>query len=315
MSPLFVFVLAAVQLPAVDPAWAEKARAALPELTQRRVQLSSRLTEVCDDRMTARPGAKGAMTLKRLGVPVVNETTQLGGSLLVRSTTQPGGGAEEETLVVSRNEHYFFKLTKKGASGKFVLASYSTDLRKGGDFSRTAHTEIFTPMHSLLRALESKDGHQLRNLTWEAGRSLVVAEYQETSDDSKRSAEFRGLFDPSRGWAPVEYVTKTRTAVFETHFQYGFDFDGLTFPSVVESKATYHVTPAPPDYDRRAVIRSLKRTRATERDFRLSAFGLPEPQGAPPPRSGLPLYVYILGGAAACAVLGLSCRYLARRRK
>ena len=142
----------------------------------------------------------------------------------------------------------------------------------------------------------------------------MVAEYEARNDDPKRVFHYRCLFDPARGWVPVESTTRTWAARFETRFEYGFDLEGLAFPTVVETNSSYHVTPAPPANLARHVIRSLESTRKTERDFRLTAFGLPEPVDAPPPqRSGLPTYGYILAGSAACAVLSLVFRQFARR--
>jgi hypothetical protein len=173
-------------------------------------------------------------------------------------------------------------------------------------------------MQALLLALDSKERTTLRRLAWDAQRSLVVAEYTAGHDDPdpKRAVESRCLFDPARGWVPVEEVKKTWAARFETRFEYGIEVEGLTFPSVIETKASYHVTPAPPAHTIRQAILSLRPTRTTEADYRLSAFGLPEPEDAPPlPRSGLPTSVYILAGSAACAALSFGFRYLAKRHE
>lgn len=50
-----------------------------------------------------------------------------------------------------------------------------------------------------------------------------------------------------------------------------------------------------------------------DREFTLTAFGLPEPGGEPVKKS-IPLFVWILVGAGVCAALALGFRYLARRR-
>jgi hypothetical protein len=316
MNPFLALVLVATADPAggVDQDWANKARAALPGLIERRLQLSAHLDEVNERLAAPQPGAPAGSMSSRFGTTII-ETSRHGRDLLVKTTTKPDDGSEEETLVLCRNEYYNFKLTKKGADGKYVLVAHSNDPPKGDwEAGRCAHLMMINPMRQFLKALESQDQHVLRHLAWDAKRSLVVAEYEARHDDPKRVFEYRCLFDPVRGWAPVEAVTKTWAGKFETRYDYGFDIEGLAFPSAEETKMSYHVTPAPQASVMRYEIHSLGPSHTTERDFRLTAFGLPEPTDAPPlPRSGLPTYVYILVGAAVCAALSLLFRHFAKR--
>ncbi len=316
MNPFLAMLLVVAADPAggVDQDWANKARSALPDLIERRLQLSAHLDEVNERIAAPQPGAPPGSMISRFGT-TVNETSRHGRDLLVKTTTKPDDGSEEETLILCRNEYYNFKLTKKGADGKYVLIAHSNEPPKGAwEAGRCAHLMMIEPMQNLLKALESRDHHVLRHLAWDAQRSLVVAEYEVRRDEPKGFVEYRCLFDPARGWAPVEGVTKTWAGKFETRYDYGFDIEGLAFPSAEETKMSYHVTPAPTASVIRSEIRSLGPSHTTERDFRLTAFGFPEPTDAPPlPRSGLPTYVYILVGAAVCAALSLLFRHFAKR--
>ncbi|MEO2087890.1 MAG: hypothetical protein ABGY75_00105, partial [Gemmataceae bacterium] len=48
--------------------------------------------------------------------------------------------------------------------------------------------------------------------------------------------------------------------------------------------------------------------------FWLTHYGLPEPEGVTPPRKPIPLYVWLLAGAAGFGLIALVCRWLLRRR-
>jgi hypothetical protein len=319
MNPILTIVLVAAGQAGgeIETSWAGKARSALPGQVERLLQLSPLLDEVHEHTVIIQAEDKAKAAMKLRDRPAMHETLRLGSNLLVKSTTTADDKGQRESVVRCCNGHYNFKLTRKGADGPYVLVSYSND-RPKGDWSRNAHREMLYPMQGLLSALESKDQTVLRRLAWDAGRSLVVAEYDVRHDsrDPKQGFTDRCLFDPARGWAPVEAVRKTWAARFETRFEYGIDVEGLTFPSVIETKASYHVTPAPPAHTIRQAILSLRPTRTTEADYRLSAFGLPEPEDAPPlPRSGLPTYVYILAGSVVCAALSVGIRYLAKRHE
>jgi len=299
----------------VDQVWANKARSALPGLIARRLEIASHLDEVYESTATVQSGVPvGNLKTSGRGT-IFYETFRRGDDLLVKSVTEPNGRNPEETLVICRNEHYNFKLTKKGRDGEYVLVSYIGDPPKGDDLQRSAHLQMLPPIRSFLKALESQNHHTVRKLVWDAGRSLVVAEYEaKPPNDPRGCFEYRTSFDPARGWIPIETVTKTWAAQFETRFEYGYEIEGTVFPSAVELKATYHVKPAPPANTTRFVIRSLGPTRSSERDFRLVAFGIPEPMDAPPlPRSVIPRYVYIFA-AVVCAALALALRYFAKHR-
>jgi hypothetical protein len=58
----------------------------------------------------------------------------------------------------------------------------------------------------------------------------------------------------------------------------------------------------------------IAKTTKAPGDFRLSAFGLPEPVEFPQERRVL-TYVWVLAAAGVCAILAAVFRYLARRRQ
>ena len=155
MNPFLAVVLVVAADPArgVDQDWANKARASLPDLIERRLQLSAHLDEVNECVAAPQPGAPAGSMSFRFGT-TLNETSRHGGDLLVKTTTKPDDGSEEETLILCRNEYYNFKLTKKGADGKYVLIAHSNEPPKGAwEAGRCAHLMMIEPMQNLLKAL------------------------------------------------------------------------------------------------------------------------------------------------------------------
>ncbi len=88
---------------------------------------------------------------------------------------------------------------------------------------------------------------------------------------------------------------------------------GVQFPTEYKSRSSYFVEGVPNGGETETVtLISLKLTDKRPADFRLAAFGLPEPiDVAPPPESKW--YLWVLAAAGACAALAWLLRYRHRR--
>ena len=116
MNPFLALVLVAAADPtagAVDQFWAENARAAVPSLIDRRLRLSSHLDEVNQCVVIPQPGGSAEPTMPMRTGTTVNEISQHGNQLLVKSVTKSSDSNPDEALILCRSEYYNFKLTKK----------------------------------------------------------------------------------------------------------------------------------------------------------------------------------------------------------
>jgi hypothetical protein len=123
--------------------------------------------------------------------------------------------------------------------------------------------------------------------------------------------------EPDHGWRVVEQRGVTPTGTFHTRVTYGQEVGGVDFPIESHTVSEYTITGpnVPPNFETRAKLKSIRRAEKTEADFRLSAFGLPEPVDVAPLPKRTPRYVWFLIAAGVCAVLAVLSRRLARRRR
>lgn len=233
--------------------------------------------------------------------------------------THPNGErADEKHTCFGRNEDYAFQLTKTHEDAPWILrrlALRSTDPDRAY-INRYLHIFLSSiDLRSLLvedqllpRIVKSPASSGLKYSQVEHGGQALVAlelDYHPTNNEKTvlglpaRSMHARVLLDPSRSFVACEATTTRNGGKSERHEAIKCDAE---HPLIVRSrvaewnKGGKHYTAT-----HNAEIVSYDRHFAPE-DFRLSAFGLPEPEGFEQGRVG---YIpWILGMAAVTLILG-----------
>ncbi|MBM4073599.1 MAG: DUF4381 domain-containing protein [Planctomycetes bacterium] len=87
---------------------------------------------------------------------------------------------------------------------------------------------------------------------------------------------------------------------------YGVPVGGVTFPSELKSAYRSKLADGLPNHDTTVRLRSIKLTTMKPADFRLTAFGLPEPVDVPtPPPSRWYLWVLLVAGVSAALAVAI----------
>ncbi|MFO0799085.1 MAG: hypothetical protein U0804_16580 [Gemmataceae bacterium] len=164
--------------------------------------------------------------------------------------------------------------------------------------------------------------HATRREVWR-GKSVVTVEIECRSDAVRPSRQVRAVyyFDPAAGWAcvgdwavPINPSTDPR---YESVYHYVMR-DGWPVPTRLEM---WELPPGVTTGGKLAKYTDIEEylpiSPLDERDFRLTAFGLPEPAGVvwPKPRSGWWWFVWAAVGCVVVAIVFLSLRRRAVRRQ
>jgi hypothetical protein len=121
--------------------------------------------------------------------------------------------------------------------------------------------------------------------------------------------------DPSHGWRVVERRVEASTAAETDRWTYGVVVGGVEFPSEFKTLTTFKGASAPPNMEITGRLIRLQVTEKTPEDFRLSAFGIPEPVDVGPPPNPTRWYLWLLAAAGCCAAFSLGFAYLRRRQR
>jgi hypothetical protein len=156
----------------------------------------------------------------------------------------------------------------------------------------------------------------LKVLKWDEGKRLVHVHvgFQNPRDDVSRppTQENELWVDPANSWRIIEAKQTAASGLTSTKLSYGQSVDGLTFPVQSDVSLSTPVKMMSPSSKLHANLLTIAKTTKTSGDFRLSAFGLPEPRGTAPERA-IPNYIWLLAAAVACAALAMGCWYIGRR--
>lgn len=304
-GPLF-----AADTPAIDPAWRERALTDGRAAHERYLELSERLEVVSEVSYAARPGSSGARPFQASTRRV--QTVRAGDCMFREETrTAEGPKAPPETRLECDNADYHFTLAK-GRAG-YSLADYSLGPRKIPLTRQSAglpHETAFAELGNALEAIAGGGKYELKVLAWDKTKGLLRIGYTYTIDGPPVVNDL--WVDPEHNWRVVESRGETKSGVFTDVYSYGHSVGGLDFPTGFKNHSHYKVNPAPPDLEITGKVISVAVADREPKDFRLSAFGLPEPVDAPPPRHSRT--GWFVSAAVALAVLALGFGYLARRR-
>jgi hypothetical protein len=268
--------------PAIDPAWRAKASTEIKAVYDRYKALSQRLEEVSELRYAKAPGP--ARTLPFTPHTRRDRTIRLDDNMIWEQLrTDDDSPDRPQILLRCDNSDYHFTLAKAREDSPYALANYTPGKRQVSlvDQGLAVHAEAYAHLRNLLSAVGNEGKRTLQILRFDEARGLLQTEFTiSTQDDVIKDQLYVGS---GHEWRVVEHLLETRSAVGKSQWTYGESVGGLTFPAGFKSVMTCKVDNAPPNMSITAKLISLKLTDKTPDDFRLSAFGLPEPADVVPP--------------------------------
>ena len=298
-------------IPTVDPTWLAKAKTELAMVLEKYDKVSRRLEETSEIRSDKAPGPAGKIPFRpqtrrervvRLGDDVIIERVRI----------LAGEESKPQILLECENSDYHFKLGKTGEDSSYAFLGSVLGKPKNPLINQSGgiHVAVFSYLREALGAIDNDGKHTLKGLSFDDAKGLIRIDY---SRSVAPPSDTRLSLDPSRGWRVVEHRVETPSLVATEDWTYGTTVGRLDFPSGFKNLTTYKVAEAPPNMEITGKVTSVKLTDKTPYDFRLSAFGFPEPIGAPPPPKQTRWYIWILVAAGVCALLAFGFAYLRRR--
>jgi hypothetical protein len=296
--------------PAIDPVWLAKAQGGIKAVLDRYDALAERLTEVSETRYkaTQKGGADTYMGDHKRRDRVV----RLGKNMILEQTRVLDAEPDHPEIRLScDNGDYSFTLGKAKEASSYALIDYRPGARKlplvrqGGGL----HSGMFHSLKGSLSAVEKDPKYSLLSLRYDGAKGALEIRFR--FDDR---AEEEIWLDPAHDWRVLERIVETKSLKAQDTFTYGQAVSGLTFPTGSINRTTYKVADAPPNMEITTELISVGITEATEFDFRLSAFGLPEPPDMPGvSRPGSRSYLWIGLTAFSILCLGFVIRLYRKR--
>ncbi len=236
-----------------------------------------------------------------------------GNGLLDRARTYERDPSHPQLKVICQNKDYCFELTRQNESAGYALARYFPGHKNHFLQGMNVPEMAFGRLGSALNHLEKPDEYKLDRVRWDEMKALLNIKISFTGAGSASVTEDLWL-DPAHDWRVVQYSTETPHVTGVTRVTYGETIGGVTFPTGFTDTYSYKGTDAkyPANFELIGHLKSIKVADAKEADFRLSAFGLPEPAEFPQ-KKAMPMYLWFLLGAGVFALLALVFRRLARR--
>jgi hypothetical protein len=296
----------------IDPVWLARAKTEIRPSLERYRSLSRLIDETSVIRIEKNPSA-GASTFRNRTIEL--RCSQLNNNSVSETVTTFDDEKEKPIIRVDcTNENYRFSLQKSRPDAAYVLTSYkSVEPGDRVSWAGGGYMNVFDAMPHVLGAVDGLDGHVLKAMHWDDSRQLLYIRL-----DVKRGSATKPFIadeeiwtDPINNWRTLEVKVRAPFETTQYQMTYGTPIDGLSFPAHYTQTTVPSDTEKPP-YTTRGSYKVSKTTRSAL-DFRLAAFGLPEPVEFPQ-KKRIPTYVWILVAAGACVVLGIGLRYLARRK-
>jgi hypothetical protein len=297
--------------PMIDPTWLAKARTEIKVVIEKYDKVSSRLEESSEIRSEKVPGSSGTIPFRphtrrervvRLDDNVIFERVRI-------DDDKPNS---PKIVLECENSDYHFKLGKLGEKAAFAYLGSTLGKPKHPALGQQGGVYLAVRWYlgEALGAVENDGKHTLRALRFDETSGTLRIDYRHATDPP---ADTQLLVDPSHGWRLLERRVETPSLVGTERWSYGTTIGGMEFPTGAKNLTTYKVAKAPPNLEITSKVTSIKLTDKTPADFRLSAFGFPEPMGAPPPPRPTRWYIWISLAAGGCAALALGFAYLRRR--
>jgi hypothetical protein len=297
----------------VDPVWLERARTGVGTVFEQYVARPPSFEEVAEMRYENWPPRGGPfrnrtirMVTSRLGENSISETT----------TVYDDQKDKPKTTVVCSNGDYRFVVTREGVDSPHQLVKYEPGNPRANAPSGGLGMYAYDVLSSVRDAVAGREGTVLKALRWDDQRRLLNARLAVTAvRDGKPNTQDHDIWlDPDHQWRVVERTLTVPVSVTRIAVAYGEPVDGMPYPSQITESVSPQGADAGPAYQIRTELKRGKTTKVPG-DFRLAAFGLPEPvefqQNGPERR--VRNYVWLGIGAAVCVALALGFRRLARR--
>jgi hypothetical protein len=224
------------------------------------------------------------------------------------------------------NPQYGFELRRSSPDAPWVVANYAPGLTFGGKLGPmnwvdevAAYPVSFAATAGLVDYPSRDQGFKLLNVTaaTQDGKNLAKVEFEFHPAD-KLKQYLRGgwvLYDPDAHWvqrachlrlerpqgSPDKMVKATQDLIFE------YIERGGGFPILKRIVATYDTVGGKYSSEERIEL-SLNQVKAPKSAFTLSAFGFPEPMGAPVTHSGISWYMWFAAMGFACLVAAFLLR-------
>jgi hypothetical protein len=293
---------------AVDAEWLAKGNSEGAAIVAKYQALFVRLDET-QELTVGNENPRGIRTMTTRSVRLGDNT------MLEEGTTYRDPAKQRSLTLECDNADYHFSLGKTSPSSPFALTLYAPGERKLPLWKRAGGLpgEAYYHLKDAIEALAPDNRANLRAVRFDPKAGLLSIEHERPG--SKPRVKEHVIIDPEKTWAITRRQAETPHAVISTDYTYGTVIDGLHYPNGSTSSTT--PKPGSPLKPMRFVVRVLdiKRTEKSPEDFRLSAFGMPEPTGAAPPPKPTPWYPWMLAAAGACGALALGFAYLRRRLK
>lgn len=205
-------------------------------------------------------------------------THSLDDNILIKTIRSNGTGKDTIQIQV-RNPLYSFSLTQRHIDSPYVLVEYTRG--DGTQPSKSIEAGLvsacYQDMRHLLEAIKPGSEFRLTGLTAEG--SIIKGAYENTVDIGKvTSARKQTLWIETSGiWRIMKREIQAAGQTVQTVVHYGPTIEGLPFPNRFVEET---VRPNGQVSKIETSI-SLQLTCKTPADFRLSAFGLPDPIDLP----------------------------------
>lgn len=210
------------------------------------------------------------------------------------------------------NADYHFSLTKSKQSSPFALTEYAPGQPKLAVWKKAGglHAEAYYHLKDAIRALAPEARTNLRAVRFDKGSATLSIMYAKTLRNMPFTETV--LVEPDKGWLLKSRRMESPHIIHTTEYNYGKVIDGVTLPTSSTSSTTPKSQKAGPP--NRIVVRvtDVRRTTMSSKDFRLSAFGFPEPGESVQMTKPTPWYLRLLAAAVACGLLSYGCVCLRR---
>lgn len=213
------------------------------------------------------------------------------------------------------NPDYYFGLQKSKQDGPFALTQYATGQRSVPLWRQAGglHSEVYYHLKGAIAALAPDNRANLRVVRFDSASALLIVEYFQVRNNTPFTHQY--MIDPSQGWIITQSRVESSKLLSVVDYTYGKVIDKLKFPTGSTISTTLKVKILNEPTFSRVVLRVLeiKRTDKVAADFRLSAFGFPEPVGLAVPPRPTRWYIWIAAAAGVCGALALGFAYFRRR--
>jgi hypothetical protein len=308
------------EAPRIDAAWQAKLTTEGKACYEKYQALAQRLEEESESRIAKLPGHVGKTTLA-FGTRRVR-TVRLGDNMIIDTLRILEKQPKHPIIRLKcSNMDYHFELAQSGEKSAYALVEYGKGKPKIPLVNQHPglHAAALRELRDVLTAagvFAIPPGLALRGLQFESKTGLLRAEFRTTypKDLAKFAPDTQVFLDPVHDWRPVESRSQNAYQTATTVFTYGQSVEDLEFPTESKSRTIWKVPDFDPNSESTHRLVSIKVTDKTAVDFRLSAFGLPEPIDFPPPPKSK-WYLWILAGACICGAMALFFRYRYRRAR